>query len=129
MLSFLLSPKGRIRRRDYAVVFSAVVLILGLAAGIDIYALSDDPSSPSMMVLGATALLIIWPWIAACVKRWHDTGRTGWWTVLCFLPVVAPFAYVGLLGLPGTKGENRFGPDPRQQNVEDTGMMDVQNAA
>ncbi|MBB3996343.1 DUF805 domain-containing protein [Aureimonas pseudogalii] len=47
-------------------------------------------------------------------KRWHDRGKSGWWILLLFVPVVGVGWALGEIGfLPGTDGPNRYGPDPR----------------
>ena len=43
------------------------------------------------------------------IRRLHDLDRSGWWSLL----IVIPFASFVLLALPGSKGNNRFGPPPR----------------
>ena len=51
------------------------------------------------------------PSIAVSVRRLHDIDRTGWWMLIAFTGV-------GLILLliwdciKGTRGANRFGPDP-----------------
>ncbi|WP_063891510.1 DUF805 domain-containing protein [Sinorhizobium sp. GL28] len=44
-------------------------------------------------------------------KRWHDHGRSGWWNLALFVPVVGPLLGLVMLGfLAGEEGDNRFGP-------------------
>jgi uncharacterized membrane protein YhaH (DUF805 family) len=46
------------------------------------------------------------------VRRFHDMNCSGGWTVaFLFLGLCIPFLYLILVVLPGTKGENRFGPE------------------
>ena len=88
------------------------------------------------------ALALIVPSLAATVRRLHDTNRSGWWILIAVVPYfimgvmmgmaaasgnMAGMASAGIVGLvalaggiamlvfmvlPGTKGDNRFGPDP-----------------
>jgi uncharacterized membrane protein YhaH (DUF805 family) len=88
-------------------------------------------------------LLALIPNVAVHVRRLHDTDRSGWWVVAPIVPylftlavavvaaashsltmllVTALFSVLSLGGsialtvlqcLNGTRGENRFGPDPR----------------
>jgi uncharacterized membrane protein YhaH (DUF805 family) len=88
-------------------------------------------------------LLALIPNLSAQVRRMHDSDRTGWWIVMPIAPFVFTFALaliavasrsitmalitglawllsfggiialIVLLCLDGTRGVNRFGPDPR----------------
>jgi uncharacterized membrane protein YhaH (DUF805 family) len=78
-------------------------------------------------------LLFLLPSITVGVRRLHDTGRSGWWTMLVYLPWLATLvsqhdpelvlaaagalllggvAWIILLLLPGNEGENAFGLPP-----------------
>jgi uncharacterized membrane protein YhaH (DUF805 family) len=37
---------------------------------------------------GLFSLAVLVPLIAVTVRRLHDTNRSGWWMLICFLPVV-----------------------------------------
>ena len=64
---------------------------------------------------GVMVVVMVWPMLAVQVKRWHDIDMSGWWLLVTLLPVVgAPIALVMNGFLPGTKGENHFGPATRQ---------------
>ena len=59
------------------------------------------------------ALVFMWPTLAVYVKRWHDRNRSGWWTLLSFIPLIGQlWTFVELGFLRGTRGGNRFGIDP-----------------
>lgn len=47
------------------------------------------------------------------VKRLHDTGAGGWWSLLSLLPYVGNFFILYLCFVPGDKEPNNFGPPPR----------------
>lgn len=63
------------------------------------------------------ALLIICatlfpPMVATTVRRLHDIDRSGWWSLLCIIPLVG-WCFVLVWGCArGTAGSNRFGADP-----------------
>jgi uncharacterized membrane protein YhaH (DUF805 family) len=46
------------------------------------------------------------PTIAVAVRRVHDSDKSGWF-------VLVPIYNLILMFLEGTKGPNRFGPDPK----------------
>ncbi len=92
------------------------------------------------MVIGVLWLVLLVPSIAVGVRRLHDIDRTGWWLMLGYGPYIlgavvesagsetlAAFLSVGsMIGflatlvfavLPGTRGPNRFGSDPKGENL------------
>ena len=59
-------------------------------------------------------VLLLWTQFAVAVKRAHDRGKSGWWTLLMFIPLVGFFWWLVDLGiLEGQQGPNEYGPDPR----------------
>lgn len=57
------------------------------------------------------ALLLMVPTYAVCVRRLHDTGRTGWWLLLYFIPWIGAIALVIMLCLKSDE-DNKYGPKP-----------------
>lgn len=53
-------------------------------------------------VLGVVfALATLVPSIAAGTRRLHDTGRSGWWQLLWFVPVLGWIVLIVFLAQPG----------------------------
>lgn len=61
-------------------------------------------------VLGTTV-----PLIAVQVRRFHDQAMSGWFLLLYFVPYLGSLILLFFLCRPGTKGPNRYGPDPRNE--------------
>lgn len=58
-------------------------------------------------------LAAIYPALALYAKRWHDRDKSGWWTLIILIPIIGPIWLLVELGaLEGTRGPNRYGPDP-----------------
>ena len=58
-------------------------------------------------------LPLLWMKLAVLTKRWHDQDRSANWLVLTFIPMVGMVINFLECGCnPGTRGENRYGPDP-----------------
>ena len=58
------------------------------------------------------ALITFLPVWAVEVRRLHDTGRSGWWLLLCLIPLIgAIILLVWMIG-KGTEGDNEHGADP-----------------
>jgi uncharacterized membrane protein YhaH (DUF805 family) len=119
---------GRSRRKEYwmfvllFVIVYAVAFALIFSAG---YSMSPsmDPAAPPPAMGGAAivgfALLAIFvlasiiPAIAVQVRRFHDQDRSGWFVLLNFIPYLGSLIVLVFMCLEGTKGPNRFGPDPK----------------
>ncbi len=64
-------------------------------------------------LVGLIFLLIIWPALAISVKRWHDRDKSGWWVLIGLVPLIGGlWALIETGFLPGTEGDNQYGPDP-----------------
>ncbi|MEP3421847.1 MAG: DUF805 domain-containing protein [Erythrobacter sp.] len=73
------------------------------------------------------SLVVLIPWIAVTVRRLHDLGQSGWWylgvivaSMIPFVGLLTSLAFLVVLLLPGTKGDNRFGPDPKATDLQVT---------
>ena len=57
------------------------------------------------------------PAISAGVRRLHDTNRSGFFLLISFIPIIGSFILLFFLIPEGTKGKNRFGPDPLKRVI------------
>ncbi|HBC0832915.1 TPA: DUF805 domain-containing protein, partial [Escherichia coli] len=51
--------------------------------------------------------------IALCVRRLHDTDRSGAWALLYLVPVIGWLVLFVFACLEGNSGSNRYGNDPK----------------
>jgi len=65
------------------------------------------PSVPAMR-LALFWLATIIPTLAVTVRRYHDHDHRGWW-------MLVPIVNFIFLFIDGTRGPNRFGPDPKAE--------------
>ncbi|QOG22722.1 MULTISPECIES: DUF805 domain-containing protein [Bradyrhizobium] len=104
---------------------------------------STERASLTLRILGAS--LFLWISLATAIKRLHDRDRSGWWIIpFAFIPNLlfyfsdrlpaaswfVPFDWavhalwlwglVEMFIMPGTSGDNRFGPDPLAQHEEES---------
>ena len=113
---------GRSRRKEYW-MFVLLLLIVGVVLGLVTGGFSSvmDPTSmggdatmgAGSMILGLFYLAIFIPALAVQVRRFHDQDKSGWFVLLNFIPFVGGLIVFIFMCLDGTRGDNRFGPDPK----------------
>ena len=107
---FLFSPHGRISRKSYW-IFNLVVVLGGivLASFTEVSPDIEHITKPQLMFM----IWVFWPSIVVQAKRWHDLNKSALWILINFIPLIGPiWALIENGFFPGTRGENRFGPDP-----------------
>jgi uncharacterized membrane protein YhaH (DUF805 family) len=114
---------GRSRRREYWLY--TLFLYLVLAALDMLLGTNDWTRTPTGfgyasslvggggIVAGLFALVSLVPSLAVSVRRLHDQDRSGWMLLLVLIPLLGAFALLVLMCLEGTRGPNRYGPDPK----------------
>ena len=112
---------GRSRRKEYWLFTLLYVLVILFFAGIMVAGVvgleKNETPGPTFwvglagMILFLLASLI--PSIAVAVRRFHDQNQSGWLYLLGFIPSIGGLIVMVFMCLDGTKGENRFGPDPK----------------
>jgi uncharacterized membrane protein YhaH (DUF805 family) len=56
---------------------------------------------------------VLVPGIAVGVRRLHDTGRSGWWLLIGFVPLIGAIVLLVFLVGAGNAGPNAHGDDPK----------------
>ena len=114
---FLFSLQGRISRQQYWLNF--ILPVFGLSVMIAF--LADprlNPRGGGDWPVILWSLAVLWPGIATQVKRWHDRDKSGWWYLIAFVPIIGSlWAFIETGFLPGTEGDNRYGPDAKTANL------------
>jgi len=105
---------GRSRRKEYWMFLLGVVIVavlLGIIEGI--LGLSGMVAGVYGPLTVIFLLGIIIPSIAVQIRRFHDQDKSGWFVLLGLIPFVGGLIVLVFMCLEGTKGPNRFGPDPK----------------
>ena len=111
---------GRAPRSAYWWVFLFNVIVAVIASILDqslgmAYTM-PGPSGPMSLGYGPIytiyLLAVLLPSLALSVRRLHDRDKSGWWFLLAFIPLIGAIILIVWFALPGTAGDNRFGPDP-----------------
>ena len=104
---------GRARRSEYwffvlfVLLTSTVLSFLGGMIG--------GPSF-SRILTGLYTLVIFVPSVALIWRRLHDTGRSGLWFLLTFIPI-GQIVLLVFFCLDSQPGANEYGPNPKETNV------------
>jgi hypothetical protein len=113
--------QGRSCRMEYwmftllSVIVATVAVVFMVTAGV---ASAGNDGQAGVGLWVGIALLVVWglgsiiPSIAVQVRRFHDQDRTGWMVLLGFIPYVGGIIVFVFMCLQGTRGPNRYGPDP-----------------
>ncbi|GGC26803.1 membrane protein [Novosphingobium marinum] len=114
---------GRSRRKEYwmFVLFTTIVTIVCLmimfAGGLSMD--ETTQAEPGLLFWVGLILIVLFalgsiiPSIAVQVRRFHDQDKSGWMVLLGLIPYVGGIILFVFMLLEGTKGPNRFGPDPK----------------
>ncbi|MEH6491670.1 DUF805 domain-containing protein [Halopseudomonas sp.] len=98
--------QGRARRSEYwfFVLFNFIAIVL--LSAVD-YALGMSILAPLYVL--ATFL----PSLAVAVRRFHDTGRSGWWVLISLVPVVGSIIFLIFMCIEGEAQANAYGANPK----------------
>ena len=91
---------GRSRRSEYW----WATLAIGLIGGIIGAALPD--------LVGIWSLLTLIPGLSLCIRRLHDIGKSGWWYLFIFVPLVGQILLIIWFCKDSTE-DNEWGPNPK----------------
>lgn len=110
--------KGRSRRSEYWYVQLFLVVTNLAVAGIDL-ALMDGDLDRFIANGGGGIVGLIWifativPALAVLIRRLHDTGRTGWWALVGFVPFVGAIVLLVFTVSDSSNEENKYGISPK----------------
>ncbi|MFL2582559.1 MAG: DUF805 domain-containing protein [Flavobacteriales bacterium] len=103
---------GRARRKEYW-MFTLVHILIAI-----VLMASSALIGPVGGVLYMLYMLgMIVPSIALTVRRLQDQDKEWPWIFVSFIPIIGGIWMIILMATEGTKGENRFGTDPKENSV------------
>ena len=99
---------GRARRKEYW-MFALFNFIFGIVAMVLDYVILGMPG-PLFLIYTLATLL---PALGVLVRRLHDTGKSGWFFFVTFIPLIGGIWLLVLLVSDSTPGQNQYGPSPK----------------
>ena len=99
---------GRARRKEYwfFVLFNIIAVLL---AGV-----IDNVLGSSGVISSIYGLAVFLPGLALAIRRLHDTGRSGWWMLISFLPLIGFIVLIIFFVQDSQPGTNQYGPNPKE---------------
>lgn len=139
----LFSFKGRLPRKHFLLfqlvqmVFTLLLLMSWAAEPLAL--LNREPDNAAALeslfeIVAMINLLVLWPKLAVDVKRMHDRNKPAGWVLIQFIPLIGGLWFLLEAGcLPGTPGDNRYGPplgqapskSPGSEQADHSGRFDA----
>ncbi len=98
---------GRARRKEYW-MYLLISFVISLSLGF------VDKLLGTAFFSIAYGLAVFIPGFAVTVRRLHDTGRSGWWILIGFIPFIGLIVLLVFTATDGDKGSNEYGSNPKQ---------------
>ncbi len=98
---------GRARRHEFWMFYLAnfiIGLVMGIVALIPIL---------GGLVSTVYSLAILIPSLAVAVRRLHDVGKSGWWLLICLIPLVGAILLLVWFCTDSKPEENQWGFSPK----------------
>jgi uncharacterized membrane protein YhaH (DUF805 family) len=104
---------GRARRLEYwtFVLTSTVVSLVLTVVDMCVGTWHDDFG----VIASLYSLAVLVPGLAVAIRRLHDTGRSGWWALLAFVPILGVIVLFVFALMDGEPGTNRYGANPKDE--------------
>jgi uncharacterized membrane protein YhaH (DUF805 family) len=108
--------RGRAHRTEFW-MFALLALVVWFALCLMVAMFfQSEPEHPAVwwLLLGITVTSAL-PLASVSARRLHDTGRSGWYQLIGWIPLVGPPTVLVLLAMPGATDENLYGPVPMRR--------------
>ncbi len=101
---------GRINRKAFLTGWLFLFLV-GLAFSFVFYSPTfvDGDGGTGALLFIPVQIFLVWTNFALQVKRNHDRGRSGWFCLLTFIPLINLLYLIDLVFIKGVDGVNQYG--------------------
>ncbi len=104
---------GRASRSEYWwwILFTAIIgLLFGIPSGLQSIHESSPSGLPVISYIVSAVLFL--PSLGVLFRRLHDTGKSGWWWLIGFIPVVGTIILIVFCCQPSQTFPNQYGSVP-----------------
>lgn len=110
---------GRARRTEYWMFtlfhFLAIFVLAFLSAALEAIGWSEI----GLFLFVVYVLMSIIPSLAITVRRLHDSGKSGWYYLLSFIPYVGAIIVLVFTVQDSEPMPNQWGPNPKSPNTDE----------
>ena len=112
---------GRASRSEYWWFFLFTMILQFIALPIDIVVLGYDMMDPgAIQIVGTIAgLALFLPALCVLVRRLHDLGKSGWWILIAFIPLLGIIVLLVFMVTEGEQLPNQYGEVPTNTIKQD----------
>ncbi len=96
---------GRAGKKEFW-MFILVYFILSIIAGV------IGNFIGTSLIYSLLGLVLFVPSIAVGTRRLHDTGKSGWWQLLNFIPIIGTIVLIVFWIQDGNEVDNQYGTKP-----------------
>lgn len=96
--------EGRARRKEYWLYTLAIFITIIIAM------ILDNILGTGFLLYAIVVLGTFLPSLAVGIRRLHDTNRSGWWYLICLIPLIGPILLIIWLASETTREPNQWGP-------------------
>ncbi|WP_438350886.1 DUF805 domain-containing protein [Paenibacillus sp. FA6] len=98
--------EGRARRTEYWMftLFNYIALMLLL--------ILEFIANLNSVLIVIYSVAVMLPSLAVAVRRLHDTGRSGWWYLITFIPLIGGIILL-IFMCEDSEESNQYGPNPK----------------
>jgi uncharacterized membrane protein YhaH (DUF805 family) len=97
---------GRARRQEYW-MFTLFSVIISLVLSF----VESMVGAPGILTM-IYSLAVLLPSLGVVVRRLHDIGKSGWWFLISFIPLIGAIWLIVLL-CQDSKEDNQYGVNPK----------------
>lgn len=104
---------GRARRKEYWMFLLFNIVIAVVLTVVDVMAGLGDAAGGAGLLSGLYSLAVLLPGLAVTVRRLHDTSHSGWWILICLIPLIGVLVLLYFMIKESDAGDNEYGPNPK----------------
>lgn len=106
---------GRAQRKEYWYFVLFNMIISFILAGIDLQTGMLNIELGIGVLTSIYGLAVVIPGLAVCIRRLHDTNRSGWWILILLVPFIGSFVLIFFMVSNSDAEANKYGANPKQE--------------